>query len=188
MNTTPARKRATLKIVLAGVAIVGVGAAVTTAVWTDDVFFGATATASSFDLQHAASATGPWSDDGVPGDEAVVTITAAGLDTLSPSTTVDVPFYLCNVGTAAGTITDITDPVIVWPLATAAGATVTATVTTPARRCRAVPPTRRARRPSWARCGRDDGGLPAGGARHERDDHVHGDRHLQLSGRSTRTR
>ena len=131
MSTTPARKRATLKIVLAGVAIVGVGAAVTTAVWTDNVFFSATATASSFDLQHAASAAGPWSDPGVPGDEAVVTITAAGLDTLSPSTTVNVPFYLCNVGTTAGTITAITTPVISGALATAAGATLTATVTTP---------------------------------------------------------
>lgn len=131
MNTTPARKRATLKIVLAGVAIVGVGAAVTTAVWTDDVFFGATATASSFDLQHAAAAAGPWSDEGVPGDEAVVTITAAGLDALSPSTTINVPFYLCNVGTTAGTVTDITTPVVGDPLATAAGAELTVTVTTP---------------------------------------------------------
>ena len=133
MSTTPARKRATLKIVLAGVAIVGVGAAVTTAVWTDDVFFGATATASTFDLQHSASATGPWSDAGVPGNEAVVTITATGLDTLSPTTTVDVPFYLCNVGNVDGIVADITDPVIVWPEAEfpVGTLTVTATVTTP---------------------------------------------------------
>lgn len=131
MSTTPARKRATLKIALAGVAIAGVGAAITTAVWTDDVFFGATATASSFDLQHAAAAAGPWSDEGVPGDEAVVSISATGLDALSPSTTIGVPFYLCNVGTTAGTITAITTPVIGDPLGTTAGAELTATVTTP---------------------------------------------------------
>ncbi len=131
MNTTPARRRATLKLVLAGVAIVGVGAAITTAAWTDDVFFGATATASSFDLQGAAASTGPWSDVGVPGDEAVITIDAAGLDELSPSTTIDVPFYLCNIGTTAGTVTAVSTPAIGDPLGTAAGAELTATVTTP---------------------------------------------------------
>jgi hypothetical protein len=130
-TTTPGRKRSTLKMVLAGVAVLGVGAAITTAVWTDDVFFSATATASSFDLQGSAAAAGPWSDVGVPGDEAVIAITAAGLDALSPSTTVDVPFYLCNIGTTAGTVTAITTPAIADPLGAAAGATLTATVTTP---------------------------------------------------------
>lgn len=118
-----------MKLVLAGVAIAGIGAAITTALWTDDVFFSATATASSFDLQDAASPAGPWSDVGVPGDEAVVTITAAGLDALSPSTTVDVPFYLCNRGTTAGTVSAVSTPAIGDPLGAAAGATLTATVT-----------------------------------------------------------
>src|SRR4051812_8031742 len=130
-TTTPGRKRSTLRLVLAGVAIAGVGAAITTAVWTDDVFFSATATASSFDLQGSASAAGPWSDVGVPGDEAVIAITAAGLDALSPSTTINVPFYLCNVGTTAGTVTGITTPVVGGALGTAAGAELTATVTVP---------------------------------------------------------
>ena len=131
MSTTKGRKRSTLRLVLAGVAIAGVGAAITTAVWTDDVFFSATATASSFDLQGSATPTGPWQDVGVPGDEAVITITAAGLTTLSPSTTVNVPFYLCNVGTTAGTVTAVTLPAIADPLGAAAGVTLTATVTTP---------------------------------------------------------
>jgi hypothetical protein len=127
----PAGRRNTLRLVLAGLAVVGIGAAITTAVWTDDVFFGATATASSFDLQNAAAAAGPWSDEGIPGDDAVVTITAADLDALSPGVTIDVPFYLCNVGTTAGQVTAITTPVIGDPLGTAAGAALTATVTTP---------------------------------------------------------
>ena len=132
MSTTRARKRATLKIVLAGVAIAGVGAAITTAVWTDDVLFGATATASSFDLQGSATgAAGSWADEGVPGDDAVITITAAGLDALSPGMTINVPFYLCNVGTTAGTVTNVTLPAIADPLGSAAGAELTATVTTP---------------------------------------------------------
>ena len=63
MSKTKGRKRSTLRLVLAGVAIAGVGAAITTAVWTDDVFFSATATASSFDLQgeRARRAPGPTS-------------------------------------------------------------------------------------------------------------------------------
>ena len=133
MSKTGSRKRSTLRLVLAGVAIAGVGAAITTAVWTDDVFFSATATASSFDLQGSATgAAGSWEDEGVPGDEAVIAITAAGLDALSPGTTIDVPFYLCNTGTTAGTVTAVTAPVIGDPLGTAAGVTLTATVTTPA--------------------------------------------------------
>ena len=133
MSKTPGRKRSTLRLALAGVAVVGIGAAITTAVWTDDVFFSATATASSFDLQGSAAATGPWADVGVPGDEAVIAITAVGLDALSPSTTIDVPFYLCNIGTTAGTITAIPTTVVVGdPLGTSAGAELTATITTPA--------------------------------------------------------
>jgi len=128
---TATRRRTTLRIALAGVAIAGIGAAITTAVWTDDVFFSATATASSFDLQGSAASTGPWADLGVPGDDAVIAITAAGLTTLSPSASIDVPFYLCNVGTTAGTVTAITTPVIGDPLGSAAGAELTATVTTP---------------------------------------------------------
>jgi hypothetical protein len=131
MSTTRGRRRSTLRLVLAGVAIAGVGAAITTAVWTDDVFFGATATASSFDLQGSTTPTGPWADVGVPGDEAVITISAAGLDALSPSTTINVPFYLCNTGTTAGTVTAVTLPAIGDPLGTTAGAELTATVTTP---------------------------------------------------------
>ncbi len=61
----------------------------------------------------------------MPGDEAKIVITAAGLDALSPSTTINVPFYLCNVGTTAGTVTAVTTPVIAAPLGTAAGAELT---------------------------------------------------------------
>ncbi len=51
MDKSEGRKRPTLRLVLAGIAVLGIGAAITTAAWTDDVFFSATATASSFDLQ-----------------------------------------------------------------------------------------------------------------------------------------
>ena len=69
MSTTKGRKRSTLQLVLAGVAIAGIGAAITTAVWTDDVFFSATATASQLRPAGCEPARrGPWLDVGVPGD------------------------------------------------------------------------------------------------------------------------
>jgi len=133
MSTTQVGRRSTLRLVLAGVAILGIGAAITTAVWTDNVYFTATATASSFDLQGRAGTTGTWLDVGIPGDSDTtpIVLTGVGLDTLSPSATVTVPFQLCNVGTAAGTITNVTTPVVTGPLATTAGAEMTVTVTAP---------------------------------------------------------
>jgi predicted ribosomally synthesized peptide with SipW-like signal peptide len=49
-ESTGSRKLVITKFVLAGVAVVGVGAAVTSAAWTDDVWFTADATAASIDL------------------------------------------------------------------------------------------------------------------------------------------
>ena len=87
---TPKPKRTTLKLVLAGIAIVGVGAAITTAVWTDNVFFSATATASSFDLQGRQADPDAWQDVGIPGDSDTtpITLSTAELSALSPSETV----------------------------------------------------------------------------------------------------
>ncbi|KQP01166.1 hypothetical protein [Leifsonia sp. Leaf264] len=119
----------TLRIALAGIAVLGVGAAITTAVWTDDVFFGATATASSFDLQGRQAGAPTWGDQGLPGDDATIVLTSTELGNLSPSTTVTIPFELCNAGTADGTIETITDPVIGDPLGSTAGANMTATIT-----------------------------------------------------------
>lgn len=133
MSSTKGRKRATLKIVLAGVAIAGVGAAITTAVWTDDVFFSATATASSFDLQGRAGTSGTWLDVGVPGDSDTtpIVLTAAGLDALSPGETILVPFQLCNVGTVAGTVTAVSTPALTGTMPADALAELTVTVTAP---------------------------------------------------------
>jgi hypothetical protein len=136
MSKTTGRKRSTLKLVLAGVAIAGVGAAITTAVWTDDVFFSATATASSFDLQGRAVLTpeDAWQDIGVPGetsDVAPIVLDPAVLGALAPDETYNVPFELCNIGTTAGTITAVSAPVIAGELATSAAGTITATITAP---------------------------------------------------------
>ena len=45
------RRRKITKFALAGVAVLGVGAALTSAAWTDNVLFGAPATAGKADLQ-----------------------------------------------------------------------------------------------------------------------------------------
>ncbi|MDY0909425.1 hypothetical protein [Microbacterium sp. CFBP9034] len=136
MDKQSGRNRSTLRLVLAGIAVVGIGAAITTAAWTDDVFFGATATASSFDLQGRAVLTpaDEWQDLGLPGETtaaAPIVLDPAALAALSPGETIDVPFELCNAGTAPGTVSAVTTPVLTGPLATAAGASITLTVTSP---------------------------------------------------------
>ena len=49
-NDNAGRKRKITKFALAGVAVLGVGAALTSAAWTDNVLFGGTATSGSIDL------------------------------------------------------------------------------------------------------------------------------------------
>ncbi|MET4157002.1 hypothetical protein [Agromyces sp. PvR057] len=111
-GTGTGRRTRVLKVALAGIAILGIGAAITTAAWTDDVFFGADATASSFDLQGAANpegaacdATLTYGDEGLPGDVAEIDITTAELGALSPEDVVVVPFCLYNAGSLSGTLT-----------------------------------------------------------------------------------
>ncbi|WP_395243624.1 hypothetical protein ACGGZK_16055 [Agromyces sp. MMS24-K17] len=123
------RRRTVLRLALAGVAIAGIGAAITTAAWTDQVFFNATATASSFDLQGRSGTSGTWLDVG--SDVTPITLTSADLGALSPGESIDVPFQLCNAGTAAGTITAVSTPVLGGDLFTTAGAEITVTVTAP---------------------------------------------------------
>ncbi|KQQ93718.1 hypothetical protein ASF62_05795 [Leifsonia sp. Leaf325] len=132
-DTQPRRRRNALRIALAAVAIVGIGAAVTTAVWTDNVFFSATATASSYDLQGRAGTSGAWLDVGIPGDSDTtpITLTSDDLAALSPSMDFDIPFQLCNIGTTAGTISAVSTPALTGDLFTAAGVEITVTVTAP---------------------------------------------------------
>ena len=111
-DTGSGRRTRVLRVALAGIAILGIGAAITTAAWTDDVFFGADATASSFDLQGAPNPTGvacgptlTYGDVGLPGDEAEIDITTTELGALSPDDVVVVPFCLYNAGSLSGTLT-----------------------------------------------------------------------------------
>lgn len=128
---TPARdKRKVAKFVLAGIAVLGIGAAATMAVWTDDVWFSAEAEAATFDLQGALSPDGPWLDVGVDetpndsSDDTAIVIPVEEFGNVLPSFDNTVTVYLRNAGSTdialsnpvestTGTIFAGTDPATV---------------------------------------------------------------------------
>jgi hypothetical protein len=98
-------RRRLLAVLLALLAVGGVGAAVTSAAWTDNVFFSSKASAASFNLQGSlGSATGPWTESD---DSANITLVvpAATFADLVPGRTVDVSLYVKNVGSVAAALT-----------------------------------------------------------------------------------
>lgn len=60
-NSTNRRRKVT-KFALAGVAVLGVGAALTSAAWSDNVFFGGSAEAADFELQGWDPINGVWAN------------------------------------------------------------------------------------------------------------------------------
>ncbi|MFV0286683.1 MAG: hypothetical protein ACK5IM_09925 [Demequina sp.] len=106
-------RRDKVKLVLAGVAVAGIGAAVTTAAWTDDVWFSAEAQAAEFDLQGRVVGTNDWLDIGVDdtvedsSDDTVIVIpddawlsggVPVDLTTLVPGDTATASLEVCNAG------------------------------------------------------------------------------------------
>jgi hypothetical protein len=99
---TSGRRRKISKFALAGVAILGVGGALTSAAWSDNVFFGGTSSAADFELQGLDPATGGWFDADTDG--ASIVLPADAFDEVGPgiadSYTVqvknagDLPIYL----------------------------------------------------------------------------------------------
>jgi hypothetical protein len=125
-HTNRRRRFGSLRFALAGVAVLGIGAAITTAAWTDDVYFGAQGVASSFDLQGTAlgaaadcsTATG-WQDIGVPGETdetTTIDFSTAEFGALAPGEVVTAELCLRNVGTADGTIDDTVSLSVSGPL------------------------------------------------------------------------
>jgi hypothetical protein len=99
-NTT---RRPIVAGALALLAVGGVGAAVTSAAWTDNVFFAAPAQAATFDLQGSLdNSTWVQSDnaDGVQLD-----VPASTFANLLPGQTRTVTVYVKNVGTANAAVT-----------------------------------------------------------------------------------
>lgn len=70
---------------IAGLALLGIGAALTSANWTDQVFFSADAQAATFNLQGSASATGPWLEYETVDGALVIPIAVSEFGDLVPS-------------------------------------------------------------------------------------------------------
>ncbi|MFV0635043.1 hypothetical protein [Demequina sp.] len=103
---TNAHKRTTLaKFSLAGIAVLGIGAAATAAAWTDDVWFTAEAEAATFDLQGSVDGS-TWLDVGVdpvpddPDDDVAIVIPATEFAGIGPDYSHTTTLYLKNAGTS----------------------------------------------------------------------------------------
>lgn len=94
------------RIGVAGVAALGIGAAITTAAWTDQVFFSAEGQAAGFNLQGSTTASGPWGEYETVGDALVIPLDSSNFENLIPNEatrTLDV--YVLNDSTVDADIT-----------------------------------------------------------------------------------
>ena len=89
------RRRKVTKFALAGVAVLGVGAALTSAAWTDNVWFAGSASAGSFELQGSTDGVS-WVDADTNG-VAIASPSDSFLN-LGPNVTKTVTVYLHNAG------------------------------------------------------------------------------------------
>ena len=96
------RRRKITKFALAGVAVLGVGAALTSAAWTDNVWFGGTASSGTVDLQ--GSVTGQ-NGTYFEGETAGNIDLAMGDFTLAPDTAVTKRVWVQNAGNLPVAIT-----------------------------------------------------------------------------------
>jgi hypothetical protein len=92
------KRRPVIAIVLATLAIGGIGAAATSAAWTDNVFFSASAQAATFNLQGSLNGTTNWveSDDQ---SNIALTIPSSTFANMLPGQTRTVTVYVKNTGT-----------------------------------------------------------------------------------------
>jgi hypothetical protein len=105
------RRRKVTKFALAGVAVLGVGAALTSAAWTDNVWFGAAAAAGSVNLQGRVAGAPDWTENAT---KATALTLPASLSDLGPGQTRSITLELKNSGTV--------DLALEAPLITGAGA------------------------------------------------------------------
>lgn len=98
------RRRTGAKIALAALAIGGIGAALTTAAWTDDVWMTSDASAASFELQGSLDGGTTWSD--ADDESTALVVDAADLGELVPGETRTVDVALKNSGSANATLSD----------------------------------------------------------------------------------
>lgn len=78
------RPRNRSRIALAALATLGIGAAVTTAAWTDQVWFQAPAEAATFNLQARASLSDEWGEYATEGESLIIPIDSSGFGNIVP--------------------------------------------------------------------------------------------------------
>ncbi|MEL4318398.1 hypothetical protein WJX64_05230 [Leifsonia sp. YIM 134122] len=147
------KRRTIVAIALGSIAVLGFGAALTTAAWTDDVWFSAEADTASIDLYGAVADTQPaldvtnWEDADTEPD--AITIPVDSFGDLMPGETRSVPIWLWNESTTDlsvslpslnltgdpvfdGNVTDPSAPASIGVYTDAAGTTPYTTTTIPA--------------------------------------------------------
>jgi hypothetical protein len=101
-NDNAGRNRKIAKFGLAGIAIIGVGAGLTSAAWTDNVWFAGTAESAAFELQGYDPVLGDWVDADESG--VAIQIPATELDNVAPGESDSYTVYVRNNGTVDLTV------------------------------------------------------------------------------------
>lgn len=93
---TSGRRRKIAKFALAGIAVLGIGASLTSAAWSDSVFFGGTAEGASFELQGLDPSTGTWHDADSSGTR--IQLPSSAFDNIAPDSTSTYKVQVKNAG------------------------------------------------------------------------------------------
>jgi hypothetical protein len=97
------KRRAVLAFTLAALAVGGIGAAATSAAWTDNVFFSAKAEAATFNLQGSLDGT-TWRESDAQGSIQLA-VPASALANLVPGESRTINLYVKNLGTVGASLT-----------------------------------------------------------------------------------
>jgi hypothetical protein len=103
-QTRKGKRRPVIAIVLATLAIGGIGAAATSAAWTDNVFFSATAQAATFNLQGSLDGSTNWVESDNQ-SSIQLTIPASTFGNMLPGQTRTATVYVKNTGTTNASLT-----------------------------------------------------------------------------------
>jgi predicted ribosomally synthesized peptide with SipW-like signal peptide len=94
------RRTVVIRAAIASLALLGLGGAITTAAWTDQVFFSAPATAATFDLKASLTQNGTFEQHQTSGDALLIPIPTSQFGDLVPgSTPQTVTVYVRNDST-----------------------------------------------------------------------------------------
>lgn len=102
-DTRKGKRRPVIAFALAALAVGGIGAAATSAAWTDNVFFSATAEAATFNLQGAVEG-GAWQESDNKSSIQLV-VPASALANLLPGQTRTINLDVKNLGSVSAALT-----------------------------------------------------------------------------------